>query len=154
MKGFLRRLRGVITTGLLWAVGSVAFFSVFEVLGGRTDSLLIAIPFYAGFGFIMGGAFAGILSLTERHRRLEDLSLRRVALWGALGGLVFLGIATLVFRPPELVSWLILPILTAGFASGSVALAKRADTKLIEGDDDSVESLEGDDEPLPALEGE
>ena len=154
MKGFLRRLRGVITTGLLWAVGSVAFFSVFEVLGGRTDSLLIAIPFYAGFGFIMGGAFAGILSLAERHRRLEDLSLWRVALWGALGGLVFLGVGTLAIRPPELVSWLILPILTSGLGSGSVAIAKRAKTKLIEGEEDPRLSLEEDDEPKPALEGE
>ena len=143
MKNFLRRLRGVINTGLLWAAGSVAFFSVFEVLGGRSGSLLIGIPFFAGFGFIMGSAFAGILSLAERHRSLEDLSLRRVALWGALGGLVFLGGATLVFRPPEAVSWLILPLLTAGLGSGSVALAKRADTKLLEGDGD-----------LPALEGE
>ena len=114
---------------------------------------MIGIPFFAGFGFIMGGAFAGILSLTERHRRLQDLSLRRVALWGALGGLVFLGGAALVFRPPEPMGWLILPILTAGLGSGSVALAKRADRKLIEGEDDPVLSLEGDDEPLPDLEG-
>ena len=151
MKGFLRRLRGVVKTGLLWAAFFVAFFSVPEILGGR--SVLIGIPFFAGFGFIMGGAFAGILSLTERHRRLQDLSLRRVALWGALGGLVFLGGAALVFRPPEPMGWLILPILTAGLGSGSVALAKRADRKLIEGEDDPVLSLEGDDEPLPDLEG-
>jgi len=154
MKGFLGRLRGVIKTGLLWAAFFVAYFSFREILGGRAESLWIGIPFFAGFGFIMGGAFAGILSLTERHRTLQDLSLRRVALWGALGGLVFLGGAALVFRPPEPMGWLVLPLLTAGLGSGSVALAKRADTKLIEGDDESALSLEGDDEPLPALEGD
>jgi hypothetical protein len=147
MRGFLKRLRGVIKTGLMWAVVSVAYFSPFEVLGGRAESLWIGIPFFAGFGFIMGGAFAAILSLAERHRRLEDLSLWRVALWGALGGLVFLGGATLVFRAPEPMGWLVLPLLTAGLGSGSVALAKRADRKLIEGEDEPLPSLEEDLEP-------
>jgi len=44
-------------------------------------------------------------------------------------------------------------LLGAGFASGSVALARRADSKLIGGDEDPVLSLEGDDSPL-VLEGD
>ena len=151
MKGFLRRLRGVIKTGLTWAVGCVAIMAGVTAFGGwlqlpmaQWSVFFSQIPIYAAFGFIMGGAFAGILSLTERHRRLEDLSLRRVALWGALGGLVLVGGASLAYGPPNLVSWLVMTSLSAGLASGSVALAKRAERKLIEGDD----------EPLPALEGE
>jgi len=101
------------------------------------------IPIYAAFGFVMGGAFAGILSLTERHRRLKDLSLRRVALWGALGGLGFLGGFSLFSHTPNLVSWVVMTGVASGLATGSVALAKRADRKLLEGDDD-----------LPALEAD
>ena len=148
MKQFLRRLRGVIKTGLLWAAGSAALFGGLDVLMGRAGGLWITIPVYASMGFIMGGAFAVVLVLTERHRLLKDLSLRRVALWGALGGLVFPGIATLMWRDKfEMVGWLIGPILAAGLASGSVALAKRADRKLIEGEDEPLPSLEEDLEP-------
>jgi len=149
MKGFLRRLRGIIGMGLLWAVGSVAFFLGLAALQGGGwggwVGILYLIPMSAGFGFIAGCAFAGILSMTERHRRLEDLSLRRVALWGAIGGCLVTGAFNLVSSGT--VFWeslLMMSLLTAGLSSGSVALAKRADRKLIEGDD----------EPLPALEGE
>jgi len=113
-------------------------------LGGWWDEFFTEIPIYATFGFIMGGAFAGILSMTERHRKLEDLSFRRVALWGSFGGLALLGVVSLVYGPPNLVSWLVITFLSAGFASGSVALAQRGDASLIEGEE----------EPLPALEGE
>jgi hypothetical protein len=160
MKQFLRRLRGVIKTGLTWAVGCVAIMAGVTAFGGwlqipmaQWSVFFSQIPIYATFGFIMGSAFAGILSLTERHKRLADLSLRRVALWGALGSLVFLGGFSLMFNPPNLMSWLIMASLSAGLASGSVALAQRGEAKLIEGEDQAP-SLEGDDESLPALEGE
>ena len=151
MKGFLKRLRGIIGTGLTWAVGCVAIMAGVTAFGGwlqipmaQWGVFFSQIPIYATFGFIMGSGFAGILSLIERHKRLADLSLPRVALWGGFGGLVLLGGVSLVYGLPNLVSWLVITFLSAGFASGTVALAKRADRKLIEGDD----------EPLPALEGE
>ena len=160
MKVFLKRLRGIIGTGLSWAVGCVAIMAGVTAFGGwlqipmaQWGVFFSQIPIYATFGFIMGSGFAGILSLTERHKRLADLSLRRVALWGVLGGLVFLGGFSLMFNPPNLMSWLIMASLSAGLASGSVALAKRADRKLIEGEEDPVLSLEGGDSP-PALEGD
>ena len=124
--------------------GVTAFGGWLQIPMAQWSVFFGQIPIYATFGFIMGSGFAGILSLTERHKRLADLSLRRVALWGALGGLVFLGGFSLMFNPPNLMSWLIMASLSAGLASGSVALAKRSDRNLIEGDD----------EPLPALEGE
>lgn len=146
MKGFLRRLRGVVKTGLLWALGSVAFFSGLLALAGRFDVILVSIPWFAGFGFLVGGAFAGLLILTERHQTLEGLSLRRVALWGGIGGFL----ATVVFNLINggTIYWqalLTVTLLSSGLASGTVALAKRADRK---------ELTKGDDEPLPALEGE
>ena len=154
MEQFLRRLRGVIKTGLTWAVGCVAIMAGVTAFGGwlqipmaQWSVFFSQIPIYATFGFIMGSGFAGILSLIERHKRLADLSLPRVALWGGFGGLVLLGGVSLVYGLPNLVSWLVITFLSAGFASGTVALAKRADRKLIEGDDGSLPSLEEDLEP-------
>ena len=145
MKQFLRRLRGVIKICLLVAAGFSAFFSGIFALAGRGDAILIALPYFAGFGFIVGGVSAGILSMAERHRRLEDLSLRRVALWGAIGGCLVTGAFNLVNSGT--VYWqalLTVSLLSAGVSSGSVALARRADKKLIQAED----------EPLPSLEGE
>lgn len=149
MRGFLRRIRGIMGTGLTWAAGFVGFFSVVQVA-------LVGLPWeifpdlairWALYGFVVGGSFAGILSLTERHRKLEDLSLRRVALWGAAGGLlVTIGMGFFYGIPPW---WFFaeISLLSAGFSSGSVALARRADTKLIEGEGESLLSLGKDLEP-------
>ena len=150
MKGLLRRLRGIIGTGLTWAAGCVAIMGGVTAVGGwlqipmaQWGVFFSQIPIYATFGFIMGSGFAGILSLIERHKRLADLSLPRVALWGGFGGIVLLGGVSLVYGLPNLVSWLVITFLSAGFASGSVALAKRADRKLIEGEDKPLTALEG-----------
>ena len=106
MKGFLRRLRGVIKTGLIGAAGFGAALSGFFALTGHVDAILIALPYTAFAGFLVGGVSAGIFSLTERHRRLEDLSLRRVALWGAMGG----SLVTVAFN-----------LVTVGFVARAVA---------------------------------
>ena len=151
MKGFLRRLRGIIGTGLTWALGwAGAVVGVYLLFGGSLQFIGMAAFIGSTWGFIAGVGFAVILSIAERRHTLADLSLWRVALWGGIGGtllfLVMVLILSLVGSPPGgVLIWLVLNILIgAGFASGSVALARRSDTKL----------LEADDEPLPALEGE
>ena len=156
MKIFLRRLRGVIKTGLTWAVGWAGSTTVFSVILGTPLSRMVGVAFNGAiFGFIAGGTFAVILSIAERRHSLADLSLRRVALWGGIGGIALI----LGFAPgflgsgislQQMVTSYFIPLvlnglLGAGFAAGSVALARRgSEPKLIEGDD----------EPLPALEGE
>jgi hypothetical protein len=98
-------------------------------------------------GFIAGASFAVILSIAERHHSIEDLSLRRVGLWGAVGGLL-LSLIPLAFGVP--VPYLLGPLVInvgigAGMASGSVALAKRADRhQLISGADDPLLRSGGD----------
>ena len=74
MKQFLRRLRGVIGTGLTWAIGWAGFSAVVGVIFGAYSVPRLALV-GAFTGLIAGGAFAVILSITERRRRLEDLSL-------------------------------------------------------------------------------
>lgn len=141
MKGFLRRLRGMIKTGLTWSVAWAGAFGVF----GLVRSFALGFPMgifetlVAGgaIGFVSGGVFAGILSLAEGKRTLSELSLKRVALWGAIGGMTLfalvaprlLGAGLPVemllrsFMGPVLFTGL----LGAGSAAGSVALARKAD---------------------------
>jgi hypothetical protein len=114
------------------------------VILGNPLSNLVGVAFNgAVLGLVAGGSFAAILSIVERRRTLGQLSLWRIGLWGGIGG-----IALLLFFAPRLfgaeiplhlvlTSYLV-PLalnglLGAGFATGSVALARRGDTKLIEG---------------------
>lgn len=158
MKGFLRRLRGVIGTGLTWALGWGAVSTVLQLgasvfLGSSLGSLLAVAVSGTIQGFIAGSSFAVILSIAERRRTLDQLSLKRVALWGGLGaiGLFLLLVPRLIAAGLPL-EWLVISylfplgltgLLGAGFASGSVALARRGDANLIEGEE-SPQLLEGD----------
>jgi len=149
MKGLLRRLRGIIGTGLIWAAGWAGLYVVTSLvkvgfgvrIPGDLLPLLVEGALHAGGdGFLGGSAFGVILSFLERHKRLEDLSVRRIALWGGLGGL-----AIAVILGPAYLSPLIFYVLMGvGSAATTVGLARRgSEPELIEGD-----------EPLPALEGE
>lgn len=93
---WLKRLRGALGTGLTWAVAWAAagiaigassllfpglwqgFFQVFDA----------PLPALAVPGFFAGLFFAVVVSVAARRRRLEDLSLRQIATWGALGGVL------------------------------------------------------------------
>ena len=142
MRGFLRRIRGLIGTGLTWAVGWAVLWGVpvliaagFGALEGLTAGMfLIGALFVAGCGFIAGSAFGMILSIFERKKGLADLSVKRIGLMGgivgALGGLALVAI----FEIPLWIPVTILTVAGAGFSSGTVALAKRSDTTLIEGE--------------------
>ena len=146
---FLRRLRGVTSTALLWAatwglVGTAAYavlgvrwtldlsrpLSVSEVLPyALTGALFLTI-----YGLLSGAAFAGVLMLSERGRRVQDLSTRRVAAWGALGGIGILSLNAAVIYlseggriPSDMIPVLIIVgMLGAGCAAGSLVLARRA----------------------------
>ena len=121
---------------------------------GVDVSGILAVALVTGIEmFFAGSLFAVILSIVERRHRLEELSLRRVALWGGLGTLLAAGFGDLFFLHVNWQMTVPLILAAAGFSAGTVALAKRADRKLIEGEDPAL-SLEGDDQPLPALEGE
>ena len=153
MKGFLRRLRGIIGTGLTWAVGWAglwgAFLLVLRAFGAEVEWGLIptlqSLYHVGTFGFFAGSAFGVILSVLERHKSLEEITFKRIALWGGFGGLALLALlsalsGTVITNWPPVISFTVLGV---GSATGTVALAKRADRNLIEGDKD-----------LPALEGE
>ncbi|HEV2146890.1 MAG TPA: hypothetical protein VGR37_05790 [Longimicrobiaceae bacterium] len=144
---FLRRLRGIASTALLWAatwgiVGTAAY----AVLGvrwtldaGRPLSVgeiapyaLTGTVFFAVYGLLGGASFAGVLLLVER-RGIQSLTFPRIAAWGGLGGigvllvnlvLVYLGEG--VVLDDTLSALLVMGLLGAGCAAGSLALARRA----------------------------
>lgn len=143
MKGFLRRLRGIIGMAVTWAVAGAGLLTGLGlVLGAGVSGVMATLG--AFMGFLSGGAFGVMLSIVERRKRLEDLSLWRMALWGGFGGFVMAGGLTLIYGRGLLWGFMTTIAVTgAVISTGTVAIARRADRKLLEGDDD-----------LPALEGE
>ena len=139
MKKWLKRIRGALGMGLTWAAGWSGVFVILGLVGGSgTLGLLDYVGLTVLFGivgFVGGAAFSVVLGITEGRRRFDELSLRRFAFWGAVGGL-------LVSMPLSWVSWssafesaealgvgVVLTLLGAGSAAGSLALARRADDR-------------------------
>ena len=154
MKGFLKRLRGLIGVGLTWAVGwmglvGLVVFPVLALLGNPIFSdfgLYLKNVFIVGqLGFIAGGSFGLVLTALERRKKLENLSFTRIALWGGIGGLVLAAISGPTVGGSFLGPIVVFTLLGIGSATGSLALAKKAHRK---------ELTKADEEPLPALEGE
>jgi hypothetical protein len=154
MKGFLRRLRGIIGTGLTWAFGWAglygAFLFVMWAFGADAQWELLPVlqlVFRVGtYGFVAGSTFGVVLSVLERHKSLEEITFKRIALWGGIGGLAVIALLSVLYGVPViryLAPVILYTLLGVGSATGTVALAKRADRSLIEGG-----------EELPALEGE
>lgn len=99
----LRRLRGVFGTALTWGaawglVGATIVAGV--VVLGAADMpanmlgefarrvVVVELVAFGISGAIAGTVFASVLGLAERRARgLAGLSIRRVAVWGGLGGL-------------------------------------------------------------------
>jgi len=141
MKRWLRRLRGALGTGLSWAVG---WFGVGAIVGVPL-AISAGVPVLAGavsiafgwarLGFVGGVFFSSVLMVAERRRALDELSLRRFAGWGALGGLLLagVGITSQGFTLIALIPATVAALLGAASATGSLVLAKRAgDAGLLE----------------------
>lgn len=128
MGTWTRRIRGAIGMGITWAAAwSAAGSALRWVFGVNTDAPLPLV--FGVFGFIAGVIFAGVLMVTERRRRFDQMSLPRFAGWGAVGGLL---VSVLVAKAASL-GWgdvlALAPTLAAASAvcaTGSLALARRA----------------------------
>lgn len=97
MTQWARRIRGAIGMGILWAIG----WGGFGLLIGAASVVLPWLPWRVIFkyfdaplpalampGFICGALFSVVLGFAGRRHRFEDLSLKRFAAWGAVGGLL------------------------------------------------------------------
>jgi len=157
-------MRGALGMGLTWA----AAWALVGVLIGVTSRLLPGLPWQVFFrlfdaplpalalpGFIGGVIFSMVLAIAGRGRRFDELSLRRFAAWGAVGGLllslvpaamVVVGLATP--GQPEDGPWamsaricLPLILLSAMSAAGSLVLARKAEGReSLEGGQDAAEA--------------
>jgi hypothetical protein len=94
---WLRRIRGAVGMGLTWALG----WAVAGVMIGVASIVLPGLPWDAFFevfdaplpafaipGFFAGLLFSTVLGVAGRRHRFRELSLPRVAAWGAVGGLL------------------------------------------------------------------
>ena len=92
MTSWLRRLRGALGMGAIWAIA----WALVGVGIGMASVLTPGLPWRYFFdvfdaplpamavpGFFGGVCYALVLGTAARHRRFSELSLSRVALWGA-----------------------------------------------------------------------
>ena len=139
MKKWGRRIRAAIGMGLIWAA---AWFGA-GILLARVPGLESDLPFallFAPLGFLTGVIFSGVLVVIEGRRRFERMSLSRFAGWGAVSGLLLSGIFVggaalrggavwaefLLFGPA-------LAMASAACAAGSLAVARRAESRELPG---------------------
>ena len=121
---------------LTWAVIWAPFGPVLGLIldpDGTMDEPWIAVG--ALPGFFCGLVFSVVLAVAERRRGLEELSLARVAAWGAAGGLALMVLNTAALGTPntEHLFWRAryiiiggVTLLSAASATGSLLLARMA----------------------------
>ena len=131
MTTLLRRIRGAVGMGLIWAG---AWFSAGLALLLVVGPDAADVPFPLGFGalgFLAGVTFSGVLVLFEGRRRFEQMSLPRFAAWGALGGALFAVpfAAAAGLGGEVVVLGGVFAIAGAGSATGTLVLARMADDR-------------------------
>lgn len=142
MKKWMRRVRGAVGMGLTWAL---VWAPVAVLMGmavdpdGSMDEMWPAIGAYPGF--LGGVVFSTVLAIAARRRRLDELSIVRVAAWGAVAGLM-VGVLpfTIGESASEIPLWQLatvvigsITLLSAASAAGSLALARRAEKRDVPG---------------------
>jgi len=142
MKGLLKRIRGLLGTGVTWgALWAGIGAGVGAVLGVLSPGLWAVgnpvLDWAVGmglYGLVSGVGFGAVLSLTEGRKTLSDLSLGRVAAWGVLGSaMVPLLFGAIGMFPASttlvdvLEAVLLTSVLGGTFAPGAVVLARRAE---------------------------
>jgi hypothetical protein len=154
MKGWIRRIRGALGMGLTWAVTGFLAGGVIELIhniwpnpiGAAVDiwPAVLAYP-----GFLGGIAFSAVLGIAARRRRFDELSIPRVAVWGAVGGLlvslvpgvmVLVGLASTT-EPTWLLTLMIAgPFMAGGAiaASATLALARMSEDRALLEDSEDV----------------
>ncbi len=132
MGALLRKLRGLmgvgLTWGILWATVMAAIGVIIWVVDPDSidpgDGPLIASAIVGFQGFVAGVGFGLLLSFAETRKKILDLSLIRVAIWGLLASAVL----PFLTGMPIGMLWFVC-LLGAASASASVAIARRAERR-------------------------
>ena len=128
MRAFLRKCRAILGVAFTWGAVWGAVFALIALAVGVIDpdsidpgeTPLRIAGLGAVFGVVSGIVFGVLLSVTERRKTLRELSLVRVALWGAVAAAVF----PLVTPVDNRMLIIVCPI-GAALAVGLVAVAKK-----------------------------
>jgi membrane protease YdiL (CAAX protease family) len=141
MKSWLKRIRATLVLGVTWAVVWAPVAVLLGLIVDPDDSLdemWVLIGAYPGF--LGGVVFSIVLSIAARRRGLEELSISRVAGWGALAGVMVGSLPFLLGdrggRPVALLATVVISTITllcAASAAGSLALARRAERRAVRG---------------------
>jgi hypothetical protein len=131
MQNWLRRIRGALGMGVIWAAAwSVVGLIPRWVLGFNPDAPFPII--FGALGFVAGVTFSAILVLSDGRRRFDEISIRRFAGWGVVGGLVL----SALFIKAASLGWgdalMIVPtfaLASAVCASASLAVARRVEAR-------------------------
>ena len=90
MKPWVRGIGRAVIMGLAWAV---VWAPVAVVIGtmivdpdNSMDEMWVLVGAYPGF--LCAVIFSALLAIAERGRRLDEVSLSRAGIWGALAGVV------------------------------------------------------------------
>ncbi|HYD54031.1 MAG TPA: hypothetical protein VEA99_15460 [Gemmatimonadaceae bacterium] len=128
MKKWLRRARGAIGLGLLWAVGGVGIAAVLELLDNvmpAAHPLTRLVDMWpqtlAILGFLAGTIFGIVLGVAGARRRFDELSVPWFTAWGALAGL---SLGALLGAPAPIIG--VVTVASALGGAASLALARRA----------------------------
>lgn len=134
MSQVLRRVRGVLGMGLIWAIGGIG-------IGGLIELLDNVMPAAHGFtrqvdmwpqtlmipGFIAGVVFAIVLGIAGGRRRFEELSFQRFAAWGVVTGLLVGALGMSLGAPILFLG--VMTLLSVVGASATLALARFAERR-------------------------
>ena len=147
MKKWLRRIRGALLMGvtwaLIWAPIGLLIGAIVDPDGAMDEPWILVgtLP-----GFLAGVIFSIVLGIAAGRHKLDELSVSKVAGWGALAG-VLLGALPMVigdYNPGE-PGWLpfvvlgSITLLSTASAAGSLLLAKKAASpQLTEGGADAM----------------
>jgi hypothetical protein len=88
MDAWLIRFRGSLVMGVTWGIAGALVGILIDVFVDPSGAILDMWPVVLGLaGLACGTCFSGIVATAASQRRFDDLSFRRIAVWGAVGGL-------------------------------------------------------------------
>jgi hypothetical protein len=141
MRTFFRRLRGTLGLASLWAAVWLPTGVLLSLVLGWTGHSLRLPSWYLGawtvLGASSGAVFAMLLALFERRRSLQDLSVRRLSIWGAAAGaalpiagslLLVAFVSGLSLSSDAPVVFAVLALLGASSAWATLTIARRGAT--------------------------
>ena len=106
MRQWMRRVRGVLGMGVVWAIGGLGVAAVIEGADNVTPGGIQAIhvidmwpPILLVAGFIGGVVFGTLLGVVGARRRFEDLSFPRFTALGLVTGAVLAGLVVATGGP-------------------------------------------------------